>query len=90
MSVNVDFTRYATAKAAKTIQLQKVGTKAVVFVASFDPATGAELEPAIAPLNVVEVQRIKEGLEAQEKQIAAQIAGVDAFLADIAALGVVS
>jgi hypothetical protein len=77
----IDFTKYKELKEKEAIVLQKVGTRAVLFVRSFDPQNGSENAPQTATVNPADVRKARA--EAQ-----AVVAGIDAFLADIAAAGV--
>lgn len=77
----IDFTKYSNLKKDGSVVLQKVGTRAVVFVRSFDPQSGAENAPAMATVNVADVLKVRE--EAQKT-----LSGIDAFLADVQATGV--
>lgn len=77
----IDFTKYSNLKKDGSVVLQKVGTRAVVFVRSFDPQSGAENAPAMATVNVSDVLKVRE--EAQKT-----LSGIDAFLADVKATGV--
>lgn len=77
----IDFTKYDSLKKEGAVVLQKVGTRAVIFVRSFDSTTGAENAPGMGTVNVADVLKGRD--EAKKT-----VDGIDAFLADVAALGV--
>lgn len=77
----IDFSKYKELKNSGAVQIQKIGTRAVVFVRSFNPSTGEENAPAMGPVNVTDVLR---GLDAAQKTVD----GINAFLEDVKALGV--
>lgn len=81
MPLQVNFAQYVENKAKAAIQIQKIGTKAVVFIRSFNPENGAENDPQVSAVNPLELQALK-------KSLLDQVAGLDAMLADMAALGV--
>lgn len=77
----MDFSRYKELKATGAVQLQKVGTRAVIFIRSFHPETGEENPPT--PGNVMPAEIVKARATA-----VATLEGIDAFIADVTALGV--
>jgi len=77
----IDFIRYKELKKDNGIELKKVGTQAVVFVRRFDSTSGKEGMPEMGP---VQVQQLLKTRDDQAKILE----GIDAFLADVAALGV--
>ena len=77
----IDFLRYDELKKNGGLTLQAVGAQAVVFVRKFHPNTGKELLPDMGPIDV------QATLKQRENQ-AKVLAGIDAMLSDIKALGV--
>lgn len=77
----IDFIQYDVLKKNGGLQMQKVGTQAVIFVRKFHPNTGRETQPDMGP---VDVQLTLKQRDNQAKILA----GMDAFLADIRELGV--
>lgn len=69
---------YIQRKARGLIQLQRQGQEVALIVRRFDPQTGDELAPEDMPVNVAM-------LEMEEKQLLAQLAEVQALLADLKA-----
>ena len=77
----MDFAKYKELKAKGAVQLQKVGSRAVIFIRSFHPESGEENPPT--PANVMPADILKARAEMQ-----AALEGIDQFIADVNALGV--
>ena len=77
----IDFAEYKKDKEAGALELQKVGTRAVLFVRSFDPKSGAENPASVAQINPADLLKARAAAQAQAD-------GIDALIADVKALGI--
>ena len=70
---------YKVRKEQGMVQLLKIGQGAAFAQRRFDPATGKELEPEIVSINL-------ELLRKQRDEVAANLASLDEFIADVEAV----
>lgn len=79
----IDVKRYIEKREKKLVVLSKIGKAAVASWNIYDPETGVELDPVVEAIGL-------DNLKETRKQAVDLLAGIDALIADIEALGVVS
>lgn len=77
----IDFATYKQDKEAGALEVQRVGTRAVLFLRSFDPKSGTENAPQMAQLNPTDLLKARAAAQAA-------VDGINALIADVKALGV--
>lgn len=83
----LDVSKYPTLKAKGLVTLAKVGKMVVVSLTTFDPQTGEEKDPSMAPVYSGAFNEMDKQVALQQANLDAMKAGIEALKADVAALG---
>lgn len=83
----LDVSKYPALKVKGLVTLAKVGKMVVASLTTFDPQTGEEKDPSMAPIYAGAFEEMDKQLALQQANLDATKAGIEALKADVAALG---